>query len=58
MVKKRRKLVRKTVFLGVDQTKQLEKLNEITRVPIAEYVREGIDMVLEKYKAQIEGKRS
>lgn len=36
---------------------RLKDLHELTRVPVAEYVREGIDMVLERYKHIVPGYR-
>ncbi len=52
MSKKAKKAVRRhrtNIYLDQEQKTALEKLTETTRVPWAEYVREGVDMVLAKY---------
>jgi hypothetical protein len=33
----------------------LKQLHARTKVPVAEYVRQGIDLVLEKYRDQLPG---
>ena len=43
-----RKKVSTTVYLTQEQVERLKRLSERTRVPVAEYVREGVDLVLEK----------
>lgn len=47
--KKKAGRIRTNIYLNPDQKAGLEKLTEETRVPWAEYVREGVDMVLAKY---------
>jgi hypothetical protein len=42
--------IRTNVYIDPDQKAALERLTAETRVPWAEYVREGINLVLEKYK--------
>ncbi|MES9887283.1 MAG: ribbon-helix-helix domain-containing protein [Candidatus Sedimenticola sp. 6PFRAG1] len=42
-----------TVYLNPEQLEALKRLNKNTRVPIAEYFREAVDMVLEKYKKEL-----
>lgn len=42
------KKVSTTVYITEEQSQKLKLLNEKTKVPISEYIREGIDMVLEK----------
>lgn len=44
------KMVQTTVYMTPEQQAALRKLNERTRVPIAEYLREGIEMVLAKHR--------
>lgn len=44
-----------TVYITGDQQALLKELNRRTRVPIAEFIREGIDMVLEKHRSQLPG---
>lgn len=49
----RRKRITTTVYLDPEQKAALDELSKITRVPAAEYVREGVDMVLARYKKQL-----
>lgn len=44
-----------TVYLKPDQDQLLKLLSEITNVPVAVFIREGIDLVLEKYKDKLPG---
>ena len=46
------KKVSQTVYLSPEQIRKLRLLSERTRVPMAVYVREGIDFVLEKIESQ------
>lgn len=50
-----RKKVSTTVYITHDQNHLLKLLNQKTKVPIAEYIREGIDLVLEKHKQVLPG---
>lgn len=50
------RLIRKMVLLRKDQVERLEKLHQVSRVPMAEYIREALDMVLDRYKDKIKGK--
>jgi predicted DNA-binding protein len=47
-----------TVYLTLEQDEQLKQLSEKTRVAVAAYIREGIDMVLAKYKDRLPGQQS
>ena len=47
-----------TVYLTEEQDKALKELGKKTSVPIAHYVREGIDLVLEKYEVESYGQLS
>jgi hypothetical protein len=53
-----RKKVSTTVYITPEQSEKLKQLNQKTKVPIAEYIREGIDLVLERHKNQIPGQMS
>lgn len=44
-----RKKISTTVYITPEQSAQLKQLHERTRVPVAEYIRQGIDLVLAKY---------
>ena len=50
-----RKKISTTVYITEDQNDKLKLLNKRTKVPVAEFIRQGIDMVLDKYKDQIPG---
>jgi predicted DNA-binding protein len=50
-----RKKISTTVYITPEQDSLLKQLNERTRVPVAEYIRQGIDLVLEKYADQLPG---
>jgi len=50
-----RKKLSTTIYITPEQNAQLKALNEKTKVPVAEYIRQGIDLVLEKYRAQLPG---
>jgi len=53
-----RKKISTTVYITEDQNEQLKLLNHKTKVPVAEYIRQGIDLVLDQYKNQIPGQMS
>lgn len=50
-----RKKVSTTIYITPEQNERLKLLNQRTKVPIAVYIREGIDMVLDKYKDELPG---
>lgn len=50
-----RKKVSTTIYITPDQNEKLKLLHERTKVPVAVYIREGIDMVLEKYAHSLPG---
>ncbi len=50
-----RKKISTTVYITEEQNEKLKALNKKTKVPIAEYIRQGIDLALEKYKNQLPG---
>jgi hypothetical protein len=53
-----RKKISTTVYLTEEQVVALKELHNRTRVPIAEYIRMGIDMVLEKNSHVLPGQTS
>jgi predicted DNA-binding protein len=53
-----RKKLSTTIYITPEQNAQLKLLNEKTKVPVAEYIRQGIDLVLEKYRARLPGQAS
>jgi len=50
-----RKKVSTTIYITPDQNEKLKLLHERTKVPVAVYIREGIDMVLEKHQHSLPG---
>ncbi len=50
-----RKKISTTVYITPEQSERLKLLHERTRVPVAEYVRQGIDLVLEKHRPSLPG---
>lgn len=50
-----RKKLSTTVYITPEQNERLKQLHEKTKVPVAEYIRQGIDLVLEKYKHHLPG---
>jgi hypothetical protein len=53
-----RKKVSTTVYITEDQNQRLKQLNQKTKVPIAEYIRQGIDLVLKLNREHIPGQMS
>ncbi len=52
-----RKKVSTTIYITPEQNELLKLLNQKTKVPVAEYIRQGIDLVLEKYKDDLPGQQ-
>ncbi len=50
-----RKKISTTVYITPEQDERLKVLPERTKVPVAEYIRQGIDLVLEKYRGALPG---
>jgi len=50
-----RRKISTTVYITPDQDARLKELGERTKVPVAEYIRQGIDLVLDKYRDQLPG---
>lgn len=50
-----RKKLSTTIYITPEQNAQLKLLNAKTKVPVAEYIRQGIDLVLEKYRSRLPG---
>jgi hypothetical protein len=44
-----------TVYITAEQNEQLKLLHQKTKVPVAEYIRQGIDLILEREKAHLPG---
>ena len=52
-----RRKVSTTIYITPEQNVQLKLLHEKTKVPIAEYIRQGIDIILERHRATIPGQQ-
>ncbi len=50
-----RKKISTTVYITPEQNEQLKLLHERTKVPVAVYIREGIDLVLEQHRNELPG---
>jgi predicted DNA-binding protein len=53
-----RKKISTTVYITPEQDAALKQLNGKTKVPVAEYIRQGIELVLEKYRDHLPGQQS
>jgi len=50
-----RKKISTTIYITPEQNEQLKVLHDRTKVPIAVFIREGIDLVLERHRNQLPG---
>ncbi|MCG8554842.1 MAG: ribbon-helix-helix domain-containing protein [Proteobacteria bacterium] len=53
-----RKKISTTIYITAEQNEQLKLLHERTKVPVAVYIREGIDLVLKLHEHQLPGQLS
>ena len=53
-----RKKISTTIYITPEQNESLKLLHERTKVPIAVYIREGIDLVLEQHQSELPGQLS
>jgi predicted DNA-binding protein len=53
-----RKKISTTVYITAEQNDALHLLHERTKVPVAVYIREGIDLALRQYADQLPGQLS
>jgi hypothetical protein len=53
-----RKKVSTTIYITPEQAERLKLLHDRTKVPIAVYIREGIDMMLKHYEHVLPGQMS
>jgi hypothetical protein len=52
-----RKKISTTVYITPEQDIRLKELHDRTKVPVAEYIRQGIDLVLRHYQEKLPGQR-
>ncbi len=50
-----RKKISTTVYITAEQNERLHLLHSRTKVPVAVYIREGIDLVLKNYEHALPG---
>jgi Ribbon-helix-helix domain len=53
-----RKKISTTIYVTPEQSERLRLLHERTKVPVAVYIREGIDLVLRQYGHMLPGQLS
>ena len=53
-----RKKISTTVYITPEQNELLKLLHDKTKVPVAEYIRQGIDLVLERERERLPGQLS
>jgi hypothetical protein len=53
-----RKKISTTVYITPEQNELLKVLHQKTKVPVAEYIRQGIDLVLDREKGHLPGQLS
>lgn len=52
-----RKKISTTIYITPEQDARLKALNQATKVPVAEFVRQGIDLILARYEAELPGRQ-
>ncbi len=52
-----RKKVTTTIYITEEQSENLKALHQKTKVPIAEYIRQGIDLILEQRRGDLPGEQ-
>jgi len=50
-----RKKISTTVYITPEQNERMHLLHTRTKVPVAVYIREGIDLVLKRYEHELPG---
>jgi hypothetical protein len=53
-----RKKISTTVYITPEQNDRLHLLHTRTKVPVAVYIREGIDLALKRYEHELPGQMS
>ncbi len=52
-----RRKVSTTIYITEEQNELLKRLNEQTKVPVAEYIRQGIDLILARHRPALSQQR-
>lgn len=50
-----RKKLSTTVYITEEQDQKLKELSRRTKVPVSVYIREGIDLVIDRYQTVLPG---
>ena len=50
-----RKKISTTVYITPEQNEKLKALHDRTKVPVAEYIRQGIDLILRQHEGVLPG---
>jgi hypothetical protein len=50
-----RKKISTTIYITPEQNERLKQLHDKTKVPVAEYIRQGIDMLLDRERRHLPG---
>ena len=50
-----RRKISTTIYITPEQDERLKQLHKKTKVPVAEYIRQGIDFILEREKDNLPG---
>jgi predicted DNA-binding protein len=50
-----RRKISTTIYITPEQDERLKQLHQKTKVPVAEYIRQGIDLILDRYKDELPG---
>ncbi len=53
-----RKKISTTIYIEPEQAERLKQLHARTKVPVAEYIRQGINMILKHYEHLLPGQLS
>ncbi len=48
-----RRKVATTIYITADQDRQLKLLSQTTGTPMAQFIRQGIDLLLEKHRERL-----
>ena len=55
---KTKRKITTTIYLTEEQQTALKELSQRSKVPVAEYIRQGVDLVLRKYSRHLPGQLS
>ena len=50
-----RKKISTTIYITEEQDQKLKELSKRTKVPVSVYIREGIDLIIDRYSTVLPG---